>query len=141
MDTKTINEKIETIENNLEIIKTQIQIFENQKRIENKKKDDSKNPAKMEKARLMKFIYAEISKGSNSWETAEKVKDFFPSVWDAYYFITHFLREEKARKRYALFFLVHCLSDNGFSNVEISKIAGYSPQRCGQILKISEFSS
>ncbi len=52
MDTKTINEKIETIENNLEIIKTQIQIFENQKRIENKKKGRFKKSGQNGKSAL-----------------------------------------------------------------------------------------
>lgn len=134
MDVLTINNTIEHIEKDLEFIKSELQILQNQKRIEEEKKE-SLNPFKLEKAILMKKIYSELAKGKNSWETAESVKDFFPSVWDAYYFITHFLREEKARKRYALAFLVHALSENGFSNAKISKIAGYTPQRCGQILK------
>ena len=82
MDVLTINNTIEHIEKDLEFIKSELQILQNRKRIEEEKKE-SLNPFKLEKAILMKKIYSELATGKNSWETAESVKDFFPSVWDA----------------------------------------------------------
>lgn len=141
MDFEAINNTIKTIEINLESIKDQMRIFENQKRLEQEKENvfDTGSHRKLENARLMKEIYSLIASGLTSWEVAEAVQGAFPSVWDAYYFITHCLRDERARKKYALHFLVYALAQNGFSNVKISKIAGYSPQRCGQILKKAVF--
>ena len=139
MDFESINDQIKIIESNLESIKEQIQICENQEKIEKQNPDDTGSENKIFQANRMREIYSLIAKGLTSWQVAEQVKDLFPSVWDAYFFITHCLNEEKARKKYALHFLVHALSEYGLSNAKISKIAGYTPQRCGQILKKSCF--
>ena len=139
MDFESINNEIETIKNQIESLRQKLQFYENQERFEKNDYFDSHCQNKLLQAHRMKEIYSLISTGLTSWEVAEKIKDNFSSVWDAYYFITHFLNEEKARKRYAQHFLVCALADYGLSNVKISKISGYTPQRCGQIIKSSHF--
>lgn len=89
----------------------------------------------LEQANRMRFIYECFSRGLNSWETAEECKDMFGSVWDAYNFIASYRNREQESIRYARGYLVKKLALNGFKNVEIAKITGYSPQRCGQIAR------
>lgn len=89
----------------------------------------------LEQANRMRFIYECFGRGLNSWETAEECKDLFGSVWDAYNFISDYRNREQESIRYARGYLVKKLALNGFKNVEIAKITGYSPQRCGQIAR------
>lgn len=89
----------------------------------------------LRQANMMRAIYECFGRGLNSWETAEECQRYFCSVWDAYNFISDYRNREQESIRYARGYLVKKLALNGFKNVEISKITGYSPQRCGQIAR------
>ena len=134
MNIENLNCIISDIEKNLALVKNTIEEEKNRQQFEEKESFD-----KMEVARTLKTIYSLFARGFNSYEVAEKVKDRFPSVWDAYYFVNDCNRQELARKRYARAYLVNCLAKNGFSKAKISKIAGCTPQRCGQIVKNAVF--
>lgn len=139
MDIENLNNEIRKIEDSIESVKAELAIFENQQRLDEEKKNSDDDYRKRVAAQRLRVVYSLFAKGMSSWEVAEHIKDTFGSVWDAYYFVTGERRQEKARKRYARYYLIRALSEAGFSNAKISKIAGYSPQRCGQILKAGFF--
>ena len=115
--------------------------MENQKRRQIERVEFEKNlkRAQIENANIMRDALQYFGRGLNTWQVAEKIQRHFSSVWDAYDFLSSKKAQENARRRYAKQYVVKCLADNGFSLSEIAKIAGYSPQRCGQILKNGVF--
>lgn len=90
----------------------------------------------LHQANKMRAIYECFGRGLNSWETAEECQGYFKgSVWDAYNTISDYRNREEEMIRYARSYLVQKLALFGMKYVEISKITGYSPQRCGQITR------
>lgn len=137
MDNTTIYKTISDVEYTLEKLKNDISTLENEKRkkIEQIDFEKRKHAAALKNANLMKKALIYFERGYSTFETAEKIAPDEWSIWDVYNFISSERAQNTARKRYARAYIVKALSDAGFSNVEISKIAGCTPQRCGQILK------
>lgn len=88
------------------------------------------------RARFAREVLALCAQGYNEFDICEKLSDWFDNQpWRTYCAVVPIYNSEKAKKAYAKAYLIRALSENGFNNVQISKIAGYTPQRCGQILK------
>lgn len=90
----------------------------------------------LSRARFAREVICYFAQGKNLFDICELMADYFENKpWAAYDAILPIYRSEKAKKAYARAYLVRALADAGFKNTQISKIAGYTPQRCGQILK------
>lgn len=137
MDNLQLNNSISEIETTINKLKNELDIIENEKKrmIEKAQFEQQRKKSDIENANIMRKALNYFARGYSTWETAEKISDYFPSVWDAYYYISSERAQNVARKRYARQYIVKALSDNGFPMSEIAKISGYSKQRCWQILK------
>lgn len=127
---ESLKDSLLQIEKNLEIVKDALHKIEMTEKMNQPSKISS---GKLQSARIMKKAYEYFSDGLNSWEVAEKIQGYFPSVWDAYYFISSEKAQENARIRFAKSYLVKTLANSGFKYAEIAPIAKLTPQRCGQI--------
>ena len=127
---ENLKDDLYQIEKKLENLKDALHQIEMAEKIN---KPDRSMSGELESAKIMKKAYEYFSKGLNSWEVAEKIKGYFSSVWDAYYFISREKAQENARIRFAKAYLVKTLANSGFKYSEIAPIAQLSPQRCGQI--------
>lgn len=141
MDNLKTYKLINNIETTLDDLKNDIVLLENEKCriIENRISEQNRKLRCIENANLMRKAMKLFAKGLPTFAIAEKIAPDAWSVWDTYYLISQERVQNNARKRYARTYIVKALADNGFSLVEISKIAGYTPQRCGQILKNGVF--
>ena len=127
------------------------QILEMEKTLENLKNEieKAKNEESEEKkesfedigaARRFKTIYSCFSRGMTAWEIAEFIKDEMgASVWSAYDLVNSITWKEREKIKFAKSYLIKSLYDAGFKKSEISQISGYTPQRCGQIIKKAVF--
>jgi len=118
---------INRLENDLKALKAAV--------TENMDRQQETHMRELRFANVMRRIYSGLSAGLSSWQVAESVQPYFSSLWDAYYCVSSYKTQENARKRFARDYMIKALSDAGFGNVAISKIAGCTPQRCGQVLK------
>lgn len=96
---------------------------------------DRSNYDFLNRARAMNSILSRLSEGKTVYDICDEFAPVFGSHWRAYDAIVLDCRQERAKKAYAKAYLIRALADNGFNNSQIAKIAGYTPQRCGQILK------
>lgn len=132
MDFENLLDAIQKIEFKLDYIKSEIQkekIKESLEVIDPIQKNNS-----LKSANLMREVFSLFKKGLTSWEVAEQIQDAFPSIWDAYYFISKEKHQENIRHQFAKAYLVHTLAKNGMTYSEISKIAGCTRARCSQIV-------
>ena len=135
--------EIENLIDAIQKIKIQIESVQNEiKKIEYQRKAEKdaieyeahKKEKLLKSANIMREAFSYFKKGLTSWEVAEKIKDNFSSVWDAYYFISQEKHAENIRFQYARAYLVATLAKNGMAYSEISKIAGCTRARCSQIV-------
>lgn len=130
-DQKELKNKIYDIQKQLNDISNSLDTISNQLYIEQERHQRDCIAAKINKIAIQY-----MSTGMSTWETADKIKDYFGgSIWDAYTFVSSESAKKQAQKRYAKYYTVICLFNAGFNNSQISKIVGYTPQRCGQIIR------
>lgn len=132
MDNKKIRQALFDLKNELSEISSHIDNVI--KMIPPDKKEKFERPFYM--PALIRQARSLLGAGFSTWEVAEKMADSFDgSKWDAYFTICREKSKKDAQKRYARAYLIHALSDNGFTFSEIAPIAGCSRQRCQQIIK------
>ena len=131
MNYEKMMDAIQKIQFQLDLINSEVQ---NEKIKESLKPDTTQKQNHLKSANLMREAFSLFKKGLTSWEVAERLKDAFPSVWDAYYFISKEKNQENIRFQYARAYLVHTLTQKtDLPYSEIGKIAGYSKGRVSQI--------
>ena len=130
MNLENVKDALHQIEKNLENVKDALHQAEMAEKLNQSQKSSY---VSIERANMMRYVYSLFESGLNAWEVAEKIKDNFKNVWDAYYFVSSEKNQENIRMRYARAYLVKTLADSGFKYAEISPIVGLTPQRCGQI--------
>ena len=131
MNCDNLLDAIQKIQFQLDVIKSEVQ----KEKIKESLKDDNHIKKKyLESANLMRQAFSLFKEGLTAWEVAERLKGAFPSVWDAYYFISKEKHAENVRFQYAKAYLVHTLAKKtDLTYSEIGKIAGYSKGRVSQI--------
>lgn len=131
MNLEKMTDAIQKIQSELDAIKSQIQ---KEKIKESIKPDTIQKENQLKSANLMREAFSLFGKGLTAWEVAERLQGAFPSVWDAYYFISKEKNQENIRFQYARAYLVHTLTKKtNLPYSEIGKIAGYSKGRVCQI--------
>ena len=132
MNCEKLLDDIQKIQFELDAIKSELQkekIKESLKEIDPLQKKNY-----LESANLMRQAFSLFKKGLTAWEVAEQIQGAFPSVWDAYYFISKEKHQENIRYQYARAYRVHTLAKKtDLPYAEIGKIAGYSKGRVSQI--------
>lgn len=136
MEIENLIDKIKKIKTQIESIESEIEKIEKQKRLEIStcEYEKTKRQRLLKSANIMREAFSLFKKGFTSWEVAERIQGYFPSIWDAYYFISSEKHAENIRFQYARAYLVATLAKNGMSYAEISKIAGCTRARCSQIV-------
>lgn len=134
MNVENIKNQISEMEKNIENLKFELEKAKND---ENPKKESYES---IGAARRLKMIYSCYAKGMTNFEIAEFIKDDIgSSIWAAYDFVNCIVWREREKIKFAKNYLIQSLYENGFKKSEISKIAGLSQQRCGQIIKNGVF--
>lgn len=134
MNVENLQNQISELEKNIENLKYELEKAKNEPECQNKNFDN------IEAARRIKTIYSCYSQGMTAWEIAEYIKDELgASVWGAYDFVNCIIWKEREKIKFAKNYLIKSLYKSGFKKSEISKIAGLSQQRCGQIVKKGVF--
>lgn len=132
MNCENLLDEIQKIQFKLDAIKSEIQKEKIKESL--KTTDHIQKQNYLESANLMRQAFSLFKEGLNAWEVAERLKGAFPSVWDAYYFISKEKHQENIRYQYARAYLVHTLAKKtDLPYAEIGKIAGYSKGRVSQI--------
>lgn len=136
MEIENLIDAIQKIKVQIESIQNEIEKIEHQRQAEKDaiEYEAHKKERLLRSANIMRTAFAYFKQGLTAWEVAEKIKDDFPSVWDAYYFISQEKHAENVRFQYARAYLVATLAKNGMTYSEISKIAGCTRARCSQIV-------
>lgn len=134
MNVENLQNQISELEKNIENLKFELEKAKNEQNEKQEKFDYMGN------ARRLKMVYSCYSQGMTAWEIAEYIKDELgTSVWGAYDFVNCIIWKEREKIKFAKNYLIKSLYKSGFKKSEISKIAGLSQQRCGQIVKKGVF--
>ena len=131
MNCEKLLDTVRKIEIELDDIKSEIQ---KEKIKESLKPSESQKENYLKSANLMREAFSLFKEGLTAWEVAERLKSAFPSVWDAYYFLSKEKNQENIRYQYARAYLVHTLAQKTDMTFEkIGQIAGCSRGRACQI--------
>ena len=90
MDNLQLNNSISEIETTINKLKNELTIIENEKKrlIEKQDIERQRKKSDVENANIMRKALNYFARGYSTWETAEKISNYFTSVWDAYYYIS-----------------------------------------------------